>query len=224
MGSRTHEFWHAERTDRPRLTVDIAAAHSSTIVFCRTKHGVDRLARQLIQAGITAVALHGDRTQVQRDRALAQFHARQVQVLVGTDVAARGLHVDDVGCVVHYDPPEDESTYVHRSGRTGRAGSEGVVISLVTSDQQSAVRKIQKSLGLPQHFNDPSVPRSEPRQAAKLPADPGPSRADKIAAYESPNRRRAKRPVGARRSSPSAPQPADSRRRSAKRPRPHSAA
>ena len=92
------------------------ARHGSAIVFCRTKHGADRLAKQLGQAGVAAVAIHGNRTQPQRERALQRFSSGAAQALVATDVAARGIHVDDVGCVVHFDPPADDKDYVHRSG------------------------------------------------------------------------------------------------------------
>ena len=148
VGSRTHEFWRARREDRTGLTARLVSSHSSSIVFCRTKRGVDRLTRHLSQAGLSSSGIHGDRTQAQRDRALAQFKGRRAQVLVGTDVAARGLHVEGVDCVVHFDPPEDEDTYVHRSGRTGRAGASGLVVSLVTVDQEAVARRLQQRLGI----------------------------------------------------------------------------
>jgi superfamily II DNA/RNA helicase len=100
-------------------------------------------------AGISAVAIHGNRSQAQRERALASFASRRVQALVATDVAARGIHVDDVACVVHFDPPTDAKDYLHRSGRTGRAGATGVVVSLVTQDDDAKVRKLKSALGLP---------------------------------------------------------------------------
>ncbi len=161
LGSRTHEFWKAERDERARLTIALVATHSSSIVFCRTKHGADRLARQLGQAGLRAVAIHGDRSQAQRDRALAQFRDGSAEVLVGTDVASRGIHVDGVECVVHFDPPEDADTYVHRSGRTGRAGASGRVVSLVCPDQERLAKQLAKGLGLearlgaPPHLPEP---------------------------------------------------------------------
>ncbi len=157
LGTRAHHFWTSEAGDRVRLTAAIVAEHRSAMVFCRTKRGVDRVTRQLAQVGVAAAPIHGDRSQAQRERALAAFQAARVQVLVGTDVAARGIHVDDVGCVVHFDPPEDETTYVHRSGRTGRAGRSGVVVSLVTREQERAVRAIQKGLGMPMRFDPPGV-------------------------------------------------------------------
>src|SRR5205823_10130002 len=103
-------------------------------------------ARQLAREGVSAAAIHGDRPQGQRDRALSAFSTGKVQALVATDVAARGIHVDDVGCVVHFDPPGGEKDYVHRSGRTGRAGAAGIVVSLVSVDQGPDVRSMQRKL------------------------------------------------------------------------------
>ncbi|HET9444491.1 MAG TPA: DEAD/DEAH box helicase, partial [Acidimicrobiales bacterium] len=126
----THLFVRALREERVSMTADLVAEHGSTVVFCRTKHGADRVAVQLQRQGVSAVAIHGGRSQPQRDRALAQFTAGTATALVATDVAARGIHVDDVGCVVHFDVAADHKDYLHRSGRTGRAGAEGVVVSL----------------------------------------------------------------------------------------------
>ncbi len=127
------------------------------VVFCRTKHGANRLAQQLGREGIDAVAIHGDRSQAQRQRALDEFSRGKVQALVATDVAARGIHVDEVACVVHFDPPEDEKTYVHRSGRTGRAGATGVVVSLVSTEQAKDVRGMQRRLGLVERCDSPDM-------------------------------------------------------------------
>ena len=101
------------------------------------------------------MALHGSRTQAQRDRALQAFHAGTARVLVATDVAARGIHVENVACVLHFDPPSDHKDYVHRSGRTGRAGADGTVVSLVTPDQAGAARTVQRALGFPQVLEQP---------------------------------------------------------------------
>jgi superfamily II DNA/RNA helicase len=151
---RQHLFWKTSREGRAAMTAQIVARHASTLVFCRTKRGADRLARQLSQAGLSVAAIHGDRSQAQREKALAAFSTGRVQALVATDVAARGIHVDAVGCVLHFDPPEDEKAYVHRSGRTGRAGAGGTVLSLVTVDQAAAVKTIQKALRLPRATTD----------------------------------------------------------------------
>ncbi len=160
MGSREHEVWRSARDERATLTAKIVASYRSSIVFCRTKHGVDRLARQLTKAGLVTVALHGNRTQSQRDRAISEFSQRRARVLVGTDVASRGLHVEGVDCVVHFDPPEDDDTYVHRSGRTGRAGASGVVVSIVTSEQEATARRMHKRLGIASRIVVGKVPEA----------------------------------------------------------------
>jgi superfamily II DNA/RNA helicase len=144
---RRHLFWKIDRAGRADMATQIVARHTSTVVFCRTKRGADRLARQMHQAGLSVAAIHGDRSQAQREKALAAFSDGRVQALIATDVAARGIHVDAVGCVLHFDPPEDAKAYVHRSGRTGRAGAGGTVLTLVTDDVASAVRVMQKALG-----------------------------------------------------------------------------
>jgi superfamily II DNA/RNA helicase len=115
-----HVFWPAERDQRRRLTADIVRRVGPAIVFTRTKHGADRLAKQLAKDGIGTAAIHGNRSQNQRERALARFADGDVSTLVATDVAARGIHVDDVGVVVHYDLPASDKDYVHRSGRRRR--------------------------------------------------------------------------------------------------------
>jgi len=143
-----HHFVELPKAARVQHTIDLVVEHGSTMVFCRTKHGADRLAKQLVTAGVKAVAIHGNRSQAQRERALESFASRRVQVLVATDVAARGIHVNDVACVVHFDVPADEKDYTHRSGRTGRAGATGVVVSLVTEDDGAKVRKLKSALGL----------------------------------------------------------------------------
>ena len=150
-----HVFWEAERTDRVAITARVVKAEWPTMVFCRTKHGADRLTDQLSRAGVSAAAIHGDRSQSQRERALASFASGRVQALVATDIAARGIHVDGVACVVHFDPPADEKDYLHRSGRTGRAGASGTVLSLVGREQVSDVRKLQVKLALPTGVHAP---------------------------------------------------------------------
>jgi superfamily II DNA/RNA helicase len=144
-----HHFWKVERHDRVRTTALLVDRIGPTVVFCRTKRGADRVARQLAAAGVKAAAIHGDRSQSQRERALAAFHARHVDALVATDVAARGIHVDDVAGVVHFDPPADPKDYVHRSGRTARAGNRGVVVSLVPPELRAPVGVLQRQLGHP---------------------------------------------------------------------------
>jgi superfamily II DNA/RNA helicase len=144
-----HYFWRVPREQRPQITADIVEEYERAIIFTRTKHGADRLARQLEERGISAVPLHGDRTQAQRERALRSVKNGQVRVLVATDVAARGIHIDHLPVVVHYDPPAAATDYLHRSGRTGRAGDTGSVISLVGEDVMGQVKRLQKALGIP---------------------------------------------------------------------------
>jgi superfamily II DNA/RNA helicase len=152
-----HFFWWADGPDRAALTAQLVNAHWPTIVFCRTKRGADRLTDKLNQAGVDAAAIHGDRSQAQRERALASFTAGRVQALVATDIAARGIHVDDVACVVNFDPAEDEKAYVHRSGRTGRAGATGLVVSLVSASQAGDIKKLQAKLNLPRAIDRPEM-------------------------------------------------------------------
>jgi superfamily II DNA/RNA helicase len=144
-----HYFWRVPRDQRPQFTADIIGEYERGLVFTRTKHGADRLARQLEERGISAVPLHGDRTQAQRERALRSVKSGQIQVLVATDVAARGIHIDLLPVVIHYDPPAAANDYLHRSGRTGRAGATGTVISLVGEDAIGQVKRLQRALGVP---------------------------------------------------------------------------
>jgi superfamily II DNA/RNA helicase/cold shock CspA family protein len=142
----SHLFWSIDRSERARLTADIIGRTGPTIVFSRTRHGADRITRQLGQAGVKAVPIHGRRSQAQRDQALRAFTAGRAPALVATDVAARGIHVDGVACVIHFDPVDEPKDYIHRSGRTGRAGASGVVVSLVSDDARKAVRTLQREL------------------------------------------------------------------------------
>ena len=118
------------------------------MVFSATKHGADRLARKLEDEGVDAAPIHGDLRQKFREKALSDFSHGRIRALVATDVAARGIHVDDIDVVIHYDPPSDHKTYVHRSGRTARAGESGVVVSLVLYNQELEIKRLQKRLGL----------------------------------------------------------------------------
>jgi len=119
----------------------------SLILFCRTKHGSDRVSKQLGAEGISSVVIHGNRSQAQRRTALEAFRAGRADVLVATDVAARGIHIDAVPCVIHWDPPAEDADYVHRSGRTARAGQSGRVVSLVDPGQRRLVNKMFARLG-----------------------------------------------------------------------------
>jgi len=143
-----HHFEELEATARVSRATEIVRTHGSTIVFTRTRYGAERLAKQLKTAGVDAAAIHGGLSQSKRDRALAGFKDNKVEALIATDVAARGIHVDAVACVVHFDPPVDAKTYVHRSGRTARAGATGTVVSFVARDQRAASHKLRRELGL----------------------------------------------------------------------------
>ncbi len=147
-GDVAHHFWKVERADRVAITAKLIERHGQAFVFCRTKRGADRVVRQLQAHGVRAVPMHGDRTQGQRERALDAFAKGRTDALVATDVVARGIHVDALPCVVHFDPPTDHIDYVHRSGRTGRAGHTGTVVSLVTAEQDQDMRGVQRALGL----------------------------------------------------------------------------
>ena len=155
----THHFWLVQHHDRIQHAADVARSAGRSIVFTRTRHGADRLARQLGNLGVGAVAMHGGRSQHQRARALQSFSSGRVQALIATDVAARGIHIDAVACVIHFDPPADAKDYLHRSGRTARAGATGTILSLVTGEQRRAVRRMQQDLEL-------QIPIGEPRHDA----------------------------------------------------------
>ena len=173
----THLFWQVERSDRVALTTEVVDAAWPTIVFCRTRHGADRLAKQLGRGNVKAAAIHGARSQNQRTRALADFTDGRVHALVATDVAARGIHVDGVASVVHFDPPEDHKAYVHRSGRTARAGRAGVVISLVQPEQKKGSRQLQRDVGLDRPMTQPDLPLirdlTPPAATSPTPVDVG---------------------------------------------------
>ena len=152
-----HHFWLVEHHDRVGHTADLIRAADRSIVFTRTRHGADRLAKQLTQLGVIAVAMHGGRSQNQRNRALKAFSTYRAQALIATDVAARGIHIDAVASVIHFDPPADHKDYLHRSGRTARAGATGTVVSLVTGDQRRAVRRMQQDLDLDAPIEAPAL-------------------------------------------------------------------
>ena len=143
-----HHFLNVHQMDRVKVVAAICAANHKTIIFCRTKRGADRLVEQLQKERVNAAAIHGDLRQSQREKALADFADEKLPVLVATDVAARGLHIDGVDCVLHFDPPEDHKAYLHRSGRTARAGSTGVVVSLLLWNQIVEAEVLMRRLAL----------------------------------------------------------------------------
>ncbi len=143
-----HRFLAVHQMDKVKVAASIAAGAERVLMFVRTKRGADRLVTQLAREGVRACAIHGDLGQSAREKSLADFQAGKRSVLVATDVAARGIHVDGVDVVVHYDPPEDEKAYLHRSGRTARAGNSGVAVTLMLWNQENEIRVVQKRLGL----------------------------------------------------------------------------
>ncbi len=144
----THRFIAVHQMDKSKVIAAIGNASNRTIVFTRTKRYADRLVDDLKAEGVKAGAIHGDLPQKLRERALADFAAGKLPVLVATDVAARGIHVDDVDVVIHGDPPEDHKAYLHRSGRTARAGESGLVVTLALWNEELEVKRLQKRLGL----------------------------------------------------------------------------
>ena len=133
------------------------------LVFVRTKAGADRLVEKLRRHDVDAVAIHGDKAQAQREKALARFDAGKVRTLVATDVAARGLDVDDITHVINFDPPEESSAYTHRVGRTGRAGRSGTGITLVLPEQQADVSRVARLQGHTERFEESGMTMARPK-------------------------------------------------------------
>jgi superfamily II DNA/RNA helicase len=144
----THHVLAVTADDRFTVLRDLAAAPGRIMVFTRTKHGAKKLTKTLISSGVPAVEMHGNLSQNARTRNLEEFRDGTATAMIATDVAARGIHIDDVALVVHFDPPVDHKAYLHRSGRTARAGAEGTVVTLMTRDQQSEVRDLAKKAGI----------------------------------------------------------------------------
>jgi len=152
-----HKFWLVNRNDRIETVAQMTNHYERIILFCRTKHGCDRVAKQLAVAGVKSSVIHGNKSQAQREKSLEEFRRGRSNILVATDVAARGIHIDDVPCVVHFDPPAEYKDYIHRSGRTGRAGSTGVVVSLVDPSQRRSVSRLARDAGVEPDFGSPEL-------------------------------------------------------------------
>ncbi len=161
-----HRFERISNEGRLARAAEVIDAEGPTIVFCRTRHGADKVAKKLSQSGVESAPIHGGLSQAKRDRALSDFARGRVHALIATDVAARGIHVDDVACVVHFDPPEDAKAYVHRSGRTARKGATGVVISFVLPDQIRSSLSLQRELGFAEPDRSPQK-RSRPERSGR---------------------------------------------------------
>ena len=158
----THRFLHVHERDKVKVAAAITRPVSRTLIFSNTKAGCDRLVKKLLTEGIRAQAIHGNLRQNIREKALARFASGKLPALVATDVAARGIHVDGVEVVIHYDPPSDHKTYLHRSGRTARAGTDGLVVTLSLWDEELIVKRLKKRVGLDMELvemfsNDPRL-------------------------------------------------------------------
>jgi superfamily II DNA/RNA helicase len=148
VSTMEHYMLLVSRQDKPAVIAEMAARDGRTIMFVRTKHHVDRLAAKLRSMGVPAGALHGGKTQGARNRVLGEFRTGDIPVLVATDVAARGIHVDGIDLVVHVDPPADAKDYLHRAGRTARAGESGTVVTVVTHEEQRSVTRLTAKAGV----------------------------------------------------------------------------
>ncbi|MEU5086974.1 C-terminal helicase domain-containing protein, partial [Streptomyces sp. NPDC021356] len=185
-----HHVLHVDDTDKRRTTTEIAARDGQVIMFLDTKHAADRLTKHLLNSGVRAAALHGGKSQPQRTRTLDRFKDGRVTVLVATNVAARGIHIDHLDLVVNVDPPSDHKDYLHRGGRTARAGASGSVVTLVTPDQRRDVSRLMAAAGIrpqitPVRAGDSELsritgaqePSGVPVVIVDPPAEPAPRRA-----------------------------------------------
>lgn len=171
VASMEHHVLHVRPADKVTLTAQIAGRDGRTVIFVRTQRGADRVADQLREAGILAGALHGGLTQGARARMLAAFKDGRLPVLVATDVAARGIHVDEIGLVLQADPPAGPKDYLHRAGRTARAGETGVVVTLALPHQRRDVERLTRQAGV---------------QATPLTAEPGSTQIEKATGARTP--------------------------------------
>ena len=200
VSTMDHHVLHLARDLRVPVLTDLVSAPGRTVVFTRTKYGAKGLARQLNRNGVPAVELHGNLSQNARTRNLDAFHAGEATTLVATDIAARGIHVDDVTLVVHADPPAEHKAYLHRSGRTARAGASGTVITLMTDDQVKDVRDLTRAAGI-----KPTITRVDSASHPML-TELAPGQRTRPGAFEpvivQPERRPAGEGTGARKTRP----------------------
>jgi superfamily II DNA/RNA helicase len=148
VDAMSHHIFHVNQADRISIITDLCQAPGRSLVFTRTKHGARKLTEQLIKAGVPSVELHGNLSQAVRAKNLKAFSTGKADTLVATDIAARGIHVDDIALVIHADPPEEHKAFLHRSGRTARAGAEGVVVTMMTDQQRRAVKRLARDAGI----------------------------------------------------------------------------
>ncbi len=170
VDTQEHRFIQVHHLDKPKVAAAIMAGVDRTLVFCQTKRGADRVATKLQKEGVDAAAIHGDLRQSDRERALQRFSNGELPVLVATNVAARGLHIDEIDVVMHYDPPDDYKSFLHRSGRTARAGESGLVVTLVEWDQIEDVQRLQQKTGL--HTEIVKMYSNDPRLAGLADFEP----------------------------------------------------
>ncbi|MEU5566865.1 DEAD/DEAH box helicase [Micromonospora musae] len=168
VSAMTHHVLQVRHDDRLPVLIDLTAAPGRTLVFTRTKRGAKKLTSQLVASGVPAVELHGNLAQNARTRNLAAFSTGEARALVATDIAARGIHVDDVTLVIHADPPAEHKAYLHRSGRTARAGASGTVVTLMTDDQVGDVRDLTRQAGI-----NPTITRLRPGDSLLTELAPG---------------------------------------------------
>ena len=194
MDSMKHHFWIIKKR-KIIITSDVIEKVGRTMIFCRTRRGVDRVTRELKDERLRATAIHGGLTQRQRDRAMDQFIYGDCIALVATDVAARGIDVDGVQCVIHWDPPENGKAYKHRSGRTARAGATGTVVSLLQKKDKGKYNRIQKEVGIKSQVSDPNLKNIPENELDYIP----PPRPKREYQQKNPrNRRRNRRRRGGR--------------------------
>jgi len=190
-----HHVLHLAREQRVPVLVDLTSAPGRTVVFTRTKHGAKALAKQLNKSGVPSVDLHGNLSQNARTRNMEAFHSGEATTLVATDIAARGIHVDDVALVVHADPPTEHKAYLHRSGRTARAGAAGTVITLMTDDQVKDVRQLTRAAGIKPTLTKVDGPR-HPVLTQLAPGERTLPGGITVAAPAQPQPQRSRKPAG----------------------------
>ena len=210
-----HALYPVEPGQKATLLLELlkTLGDGSVLVFTRTKHRAKKLAKQLNAAGVPAVELQGNMSQGARERSMKAFHSGDAQTLVATDVAARGIHVDDVGLVIHADPPVEHKAYTHRSGRTARAGAEGTVVTLMLDAQRGDVRQLTRKAGV-----KPTVTRADDRHPVLLEIAPG-VREFPGGIVKAEPQQQSRGGGGGRRRSPRSDKPAGQRSRNGEQPR-----
>ncbi len=193
MKELKHHFWIIKKR-KIIVTCDVIEKVGRTMIFCRTRRGVDRVARELKDERLRVAAIHGGLTQRQRDRAMDQFIYGDCMALVATDVAARGIDVDGVQCIIHWDPPENGKAYKHRSGRTARAGATGTVVSLLQKKDKGKYNRIQKEVGIKYQVGDPDLKKIPENELDYIP----PPRPKREYQQKNPRNRRRNRRRGGR--------------------------